>query len=238
MSKKTLIIIGIIIGVIALVLVSGIIWYNSGINAVKTDNPETKVIEIAEKTRTEGILELLKNEQLIKNKLAVAAYIKLNHIKGLQAGKYQLSQNMSAKEILEKISSGDVYNENIKITFKEGKNMRWIAKTIAEHTNNTEEDVFSLLKDQDYINSLIEKYWFLTEDITDENIYYPLEGYLYPDTYIFENKDVSVKNIFNIILNNTDKVLNKYKTQIEQSGRSVNEILTIASIIDATVSIS
>ena len=143
MNKKTLIIIGTIIGVIVLVLVSGIIWYNSGINAVKTDNPETKVIEIAEKTRTEGILELLKNEQLIKNKLAVAAYMKLNNIKGLQAGKYQLSQNMSAKEILEKISSGDVYNENIKITFKEGKNMRWIAKTIAEHTNNTEEDVFS-----------------------------------------------------------------------------------------------
>jgi len=232
MNKKTLLIIGIVVGVIVLALISGIIWYNTGLNAVKKDNPETKVIEIAEKTRTEGILELLKNEQLIKNKFAVAAYIKLNHIKGLQAGKYQLSQNMSAKEILEKISSGDVYNENIKITFKEGKNMRWIAQTIAEQTNNTEEDVFSLLKDADYINSLIEKYWFLTEDITNENIYYPLEGYLYPDTYIFENKDVSVKNIFNIILNNTDKVLNKYKTAIEQSGRSVNEILTIASIIE------
>ena len=232
MKNKTLIIAGTVIGIIALIFIIGIVWYNTGLGAVKKDNAETKVIEIEEKTRTEGILELLKNEGLIKNKFAVAAYIKLNKIKGLQAGKYQLSQNMSAKEILEKISSGDVYNESIKITFKEGKNMRWIAQTIAEHTNNTEEDVFSLLKDTEYINSLIEKYWFLTDDITNENIYYPLEGYLYPDTYIFENKDVSVKTIFNIILNNTDKVLKNYQSQIEQSGKSVNEILTIASIIE------
>ena len=151
MNKKTKIILG-IIGAIVLVIVAGIIWYSTGIQAVKSDNSETKIIEIEEKTRTEGILELLKNEGLIKNKFAVAAYIKLNKIKGLQAGKYQLSQNMSAKEILEKISSGDVYNESIKITFKEGKNMRWIAETIAEETNNTEEDVYSLLKDKEYIN--------------------------------------------------------------------------------------
>ena len=158
--------------------------------------------------------------------------MKLNGVKGLQAGKYEISQNMSAKDILNKISSGDVCDENIKITFNEGKNIRWIAGTIADKTNNTEEDVYELLKDEEYINSLIEKYWFLTEDIINENIYYPLEGYLYPDTYIFENKDVSVKTIFNIILNKTDKVLQKYKTQIEQSGKSIHEILTVASIIE------
>ena len=232
MKKNTIIIIGIIIGVIALILISGIIWYLTGIKAVNKDNSETKIIEIQEKTRTEGILDLLKKEDLIRNKYAVGAYMKIHGIKKLQAGKYELSQNMSAKDILNKIASGDIYNENVKITFKEGKNMMWIAATIAEKTNNTEDDVYSLLKDKEYINSLIEKYWFLTEDITDENIYYPLEGYLYPDTYIFENKDVSVKTIFNIILNNTEKVLKKYQTEIKQSGRSIHEILTIASIIE------
>ena len=231
MNKKTLII-GIIIGVILLICIFAIILYTTGLNAVNKKNPETKVIEILEGTRTEKILDLLKKEELIKNKYVSAIYIKLNNVKGLQAGKYKLSQDMSLKEILNKISSGDVYNENVKITFKEGKNMRWVAQTIAEQTNNTEEDVFSLLKDTEYIDSLIEKYWFLTEHIKDENIYYPLEGYLYPDTYIFENKDVSVKTIFNIILNNTEKVLQKYQTNIQQSGRSVHEILTIASIIE------
>ena len=232
MKNKKIIILGIVIGIIALIILSTVIWYTLGIGSVRKDNPETKIIEIQEKTRTEGILDILKKESLIKSKYAVALYIKLNNIKGLQAGKYELSQNMDAKDILKKISLGEVYDESIKITFNEGKNMRWIAETIAEKTNNTEEDVYELLKDEDYINSLIEKYWFLTYDIKDDNIYYPIEGYLYPDTYIFENKDVSVKTIFNIILNKTEKVLQKYKNQIEQTRRSVHEILTIASIIE------
>ena len=231
MNKKTVIVLG-IIGAIILIIIACIIWYSTGIKPVKKDNAETKIIEIEEKTRTEGILDILKKESLIKSKYAVALYMKLNGIKGLQAGKYEISQNMSAKDILNKISSGDVYDESIKITFNEGKNMRWIAETIAEKTNNTEEDVYALLKDEEYIDSLIEKYWFLTEDITNENIYYPLEGYLYPDTYIFENKDVTVKTIFNIILNKTDKVLQKYKAEFEQSGKSIHEILTVASIIE------
>lgn len=230
MNRKK--IIGIIIGIIIVLIVLGIIWYKSGLKAVKKENAETKIIEIQEGTRTEGILELLKKEQLIKSKFASAIYIKLNGVKGLQAGKYQLSQDMSAKDILNKISSGDVFDESIKVTFKEGQNMRGIAETIAEKTNNTEEDVYNLLKDKEYINSLIEKYWFLTETITNENIYYPLEGYLYPDTYIFENQDVSVKTIFNIILNNTDKILKKYETQMNQRKISVHQVLTIASIIE------
>jgi len=230
--KNIKIIIGIVIGVIILGIISIFIWYKSSLHEVKKENAETKIIEIQEGTRTEGILELLKKESLIKSKWASAIYIKLNGIKGLQAGVYQISQDMSTKDVLAKISSGDVYDETIKITFKEGKNMRWIAETIAENTSNTEEDVYELLKDKEYINSLINKYWFLTDVITNENIYYPLEGYLYPDTYIFENKDVSVKTIFNIILNNTDTVLKKYQTQISQSGRSVHQILTIASIIE------
>ena len=75
-------------------------------------------------------------------------------------------------------------DETVTITFKEGKNMRYIVSTIAEKTNNTPNDVYNLLKDKDYITSLIDKYWFLTDEIKDEDIYYALEGYLLPDTYI------------------------------------------------------
>ena len=42
---------------------------------------------------------------------------------------------MPLSEILKKISSGEIFDESVKITFKEGKNMRWIAKTIAEKKN-------------------------------------------------------------------------------------------------------
>ncbi len=232
MKNKTLIIILSIIAAIVVILIAGIIWYKVGTGAVNNNNTENIVIEIEEGTRTEGILNILVENKLIRSKIVAGAYIKLHGIKGLQAGKYQLSQNMMLEEILNKISSGEVYDETVKITFQEGKNMRWIAKTISEKTNNTEEEVFNLLKDEQYIKDQIEKYWFLKDIITDENIYYPLEGYLYPDTYIFENADVSVKTIFNTMLNQTDKVLSKYKAQGGSSGRSIHEILTIASIVE------
>jgi len=93
-------------------------------------------------------------------------------------------------------------------------------------------DVYELLQDEEYIDSLIEKYWFITDEIKQEDIYYPLEGYLKPDTYIFEDKDVSVKYIFSYVLNYTDKQLDEYKDEIEKSGLTVHQILTIASIVE------
>ena len=208
------------------------IWYKSSANPVNTDNPKETIIEIKKGTKTEDIVKELKQNELIKNELATKIYIKLNGIKGLQAGKYNLSQKMSLNEILSTISSGKIFDETINITFNEGKNMRWIAKEIASKTNNTEEDVFNLLKDEDYIDGLIEKYWFLSEKIKDSNIYYPLEGYLFPDTYKFKNKDVTVKEIFETLLNNMDKALTDVKEQGKATGKSVHEILTIASIIE------
>ena len=231
MSKKIIIIIT-IISVIIVLTIASILGYNNGLKPVNKDNNKAEIVEIEQGTRTEGIINLLKEKKLIRSSLATKIYIKLNKVKNLQAGKYELNQSMPLSEILKKISSGEIYDESVKITFKEGKNMRWIAKTIAEKTNNTEEDVFNLLKDETYIDSLIEKYWFLSDTIKDQNIYYALEGYLYPDTYKFENANVSVKTIFNIILNNTDKVLSDYKQEIENKKISVHNLLTIASIIE------
>lgn len=154
-------------------------------------------------------------------------YAKLNHITNLQAGKYELNNAEDLATILLHIQNGEVVNEEVKLTFVEGKNMRSIAKTIAAKTVNTEEDVFNLLKDETYIDSLIEKYWFLTDDIKNDTIYYPLEGYLLPDTYIFENEEVSVKTIFNVMLNYMKDFLQAYQGKFDYS---VHELLTLASI--------
>ncbi|MCI9063264.1 MAG: endolytic transglycosylase MltG [Clostridia bacterium] len=234
MNKTIKISLGIIIPVvIIMVIVISIIWYQRQIKAVDYKSTgETKIIEIAPGTGTVEIVDLLKENNLINSTLATKIYIKLNNIKGLQAGKYQLSTDMPLEAVLTTISSGEVFDERVNITFLEGKNIRWYAAKIAEQTNNTEEDVYNLLQDKNYIQSLIDKYWFLNSDIQNTDIYYPLEGYLYPDTYTFENADVSVKEIFNIILNHTDKVLSKYKAQIQNSQYSIHQILTIASIVE------
>ena len=121
-------------------------------------------------------------------------------------------------------------NEEINITFLEGKNIRWIAKKIASETNNSEEDVYKVLEDKEYTKSLIDTYWFLDDVILDKDIYYPLEGYLYPDTYTFKNKDITVEEIFEAMLNQSDKVLTKYKDKL--SNLSIHKVLTLASIVE------
>ena len=104
--------------------------------------------------------------------------------------------------------------------------------TIANATNHTEDEVYELLQNDEYIDSLIQKYWFLTEEIKNENIYYPLEGYFFPDTYEFENKDVKLETIFETLLDQMDEKLKTYQKDIKQSNHSIHEILTISSIIE------
>ncbi len=133
MSKKIIILIT-IISVIIVLTIASILGYNNGLKPVNKDNNKAEIVEIQQGTRTEGIISLLKEKKLIRSSLATKIYIKLNKVKNLQAGKYELNQSMPLSEILKKISSGEIFDESVKITFKEGKNMRWIAKTIAEQT--------------------------------------------------------------------------------------------------------
>lgn len=231
MNKKKLIMA--IIVLIFLVIIGTVVWYNTSISPVDKNNKEKISVEIPIGSTKDSIAQILKDNDLIKSKLAFKIYVKLNKVSDFQAGKYELYKTMNVEEITKTLKTGKLYVENqVAITFIEGKTMNWYAEKIAEETNNTKEQVFDLLKNEEYIDSLIEKYWFLTEEIKNDDIYYPLEGYLFPDTYFFENKDVSVKEIFEELLNQTEKVLNKYKDDIEKSKYSVHEILTIASIIE------
>lgn len=229
---KNKIIFFIIIIIILTLAILPILWYNINISSVSNKDEEI-IIEIELGSTTNNIIEKLKENKLIKSKLAFKIYTKLNKTSSFQAGKYRLNKNMNVKEIIEVLQKGVVYSkEQFTITFIEGKNFRWIAKKIEETTNNTADEVYNLLKDEEYIDYLIEKYWFIDNSIKNKNIYYSLEGYLFPDTYTFKNKDVTIKEIFETLLNKMDKVLSEYRTKLEEDNYSVHKILTVASIIE------
>lgn len=196
---------------------------------VSNDKKEVSIV-IENGSTISDIAALLKKEGLIKNENFFKLYVKLKKVSNVYAAKYYFSPSMNLDEIINTLNEGG-YNENeISITFKEGINMRGIAKLIKENTSNSEDDVYKKLKDEKYLNSAIEKYWFLTDDIKNSKIYYSLEGYLFPDTYRFNSKDVTVEEIFNKMLDQMEKELNKYKKQIENSKYSVHELITLASI--------
>jgi UPF0755 protein len=209
--------------------------YNTSLKAYDINDKTTFEIEIPAGSTYYSISDLLYDKQLIKSKTIYKVYLKLNPpTKELKAGFYTVSRSMDLKTIISVLEAGgnSVNPDEIKITFREGLNMRGIAKVIAENTNNTEKDVFNLLKDSDYINGLISKYWFITDEIKDDEIFYPLEGYLFPNTYNFINKDVTVEEIFEVMLNEMDKQLTPLKEELEKSEYTVHEILTLASIIE------
>ena len=199
----------------------------------KVSNNDTLKEIVIEQGSIKSIAITLYNNNMIKSKLAFNIYVRINGKTNLKAATYSLSENMGTRKIVEILSKGYA-SDSAKntITFKEGINIRKIASIIAEKTNNTEEDVYNLLENEEYLNSIINKYWFLTEDIKNTNIYYSLEGYLYPNTYAISSSNTKIEEIFTKMLDETDKQLSKYRDLIENNTLSVHEILTLASIVE------
>lgn len=226
--KKITIVLMILLALVIIAGIGGLVWYTTSLKA-PAKSEEIHLVTIPEGKGISAIAELLENEGVIKNAIACKIYCRINNVTKLQAGNYEMNAQFDTPTILAQIAGGSVVSSEVRITFIEGKNMKWYAKTISENTNNTEDDVFNLLKDEEYIDSLIEKYWFITDEIKNEDIYYPLEGYLLPDTYTFESKDVTVKEIFDVILGFTDKFLSKHKDEFKYT---VHQTLTLASMAE------
>ena len=157
--------------------------------------------------------------------------MKLNHVNNIQAGVYELNKTMSTKEILNKLSTGKVVSDEVTVTFVEGKRIPYYVSVIANNFNISEEEINATLNDKEFLKELINKYWFISDDILNKDIYYPLEGYFFPDTYNFR-KEASLKEIILTLINGLEKKLAPYKTEIENSGYSAHQILTLASIVE------
>jgi len=229
MKLKRILIALLVLGVCLIIFI--ICLYNYNLTSI-SDNKEEKIVTIEEGSIS-SIGKTLKENNLIRNEFIFKVYIKLNKINNLKASTYNLNENMSLKEIVAILEEGNSYNpDEIILTFKEGKNIRSIANTISENTNNTFDDVIIKVNDETYIDTLIEKYWFLTSDIKNSKIYYDLEGYLFPDTYAFLNKDVSIETILETMLDETENKLEPYKEKIQNLNLSIHDFFTLASIVE------
>lgn len=230
MKKKKLIIVISLI-VVLIVFLIGLYFY--GLTPV-SKSEKTTLFTINSGESKVKIVEKLKESGLIKSKISLIIYLGINRGFNLQAGKYELSPNMSAKKIIKKINAGEIKDskENtFTITFIEGKRFINYAEQIAKATNTKTEEVLNTLNDKEYLSELINEYWFLTNTILDSSIYYPLEGYLYPSTYEFYNNS-GVKDIVKVMLDTFGSKLKTYEEEINNSKYSVHEIISMASIVE------
>lgn len=179
------------------------------------------------------VIKNLKTANLVKGEIPLLIYVFFNGDLNLQAGNYELDRNMSATEIIKKIANGDIIDERktITLTFVEGKRLKSYVKLISDNFGVSEEDIINKINDEEFLKTLIDKYWFITEDVLNKDLYYPLEGYLYPSTYEFYTNS-TVETIIYRMLDEMGKKLESFKDKMTEKKLSVHEVLAMASIIE------
>jgi len=188
----------------------------------ESDNSEIEVI-IPSGSTTDDIADILIENELILNKLVFKLIAKdLGYDTKFKAGTYHLNQSMDNKEIIEMIAKGDVYIETVTFTIPEGFELVQIVDRLES----------SELIDKDkFLNELVNgefNYKFL-EFINRDTM---LEGFLFPDTYKVEI-GASEHEIINKMLNKFDLVFkNEYYDRLKEIDMSLNELITLASIIE------
>ena len=218
----------IIIVLVVLLMIGGFIgtWFYL---QSPVDSSDDKIIEVEIKsgTTSTGIGEILKEKKLIKSVNLFKLYLKINHVGSLKASTYKFRKSMSLEEIVEELEVGVVNNDNaIKMTFKDGERITDYAKVISDTIHMDYDSCIAVFKDREYVKTLIPNYWFLTDEILNEDIYYPLEGYLAPETYLFD-PDATIYDIIERLLKQTEKNLNDYKDMMQDNP---HYYMTMASI--------
>ncbi len=219
----------VIISIVFIVLIIGIICFVILLEPVNKNKKEI-LFKVDNGSSKITIVNNLKKENLIKSKYATYLYLYLNKNIVLMDGTYKLSNSMSTRDIIYNISTGkNEENKGVTLTFVEGKSLTTYARSIANAFSYNYDDIINKLNNKNYLNSLINKYSFLDDKILNDDIYYPLEGYLYPDTYTFK-KNATVEEIIDVMLNNFDKHLKEF--DYTKSNYNIHELVTLASIVE------
>lgn len=225
-------IIGIISGIAVVLIIAIIVFYNVGISSTSSKDEEV-IVTIEQGSTASQMLDVLDEAGLVNNKLCGKIFLKLNHYDNLQANTYVLNKNMSLSEIFSIIENPDIqYILLSKLTIKEGTTIPEVAKEFAEILNISADEVIEQWDDQDYLKSLIDEYWFIDESILDKDILYPLEGYLYPETYYITEKEPDLKSMTKLALDMMDKTLSSYQEDIEKMDWTPHQFLTFASVVE------
>lgn len=223
-----------IILIVAVVLITGgAFFYLGGIGAVDAKNNDTITVNIPSGSGASSIVDILDENGLVKNKLCAKIHAKINGYDSLQANSYMFNKSMTLPEMFEAINTGDFeYISKEQFTIIEGATIPQAAEAMAQELPYTEKEILAAWSDKDYLNELIEKYWFITDDVLADGIMYPLEGYIYPETYFVTDENATIEDITAVMLDKTDEELSERKEAIEKSGRSVHEFLALSSIVE------
>lgn len=185
-------------------------------------NPVEKTISVAD---MDYVADQLKNEGLIEYKGLFKFYCKISHAaQKLDPGSYELSTDFDYRALVKKMNQGSGAAVTVDVTFPEGFNMKQIFERLAENKVSSYDDLMKAAADFSY------NYSFLNEE--DKGDASRLEGYLFPDTYTFYVYMEPSSAIGKFLDNYNLKVTDEMKQQAADMGYTMDQIVTIASMIE------
>ncbi len=220
--------------VLVILITGGIIIYQSGISAVDPKNEETVTVNIPSGSGASSIVYILDDAGLVKNTTCAKIQARIGRYDSLQANTYVFSKSMSLSEIFTAINEGDFnYISKEEIQIIAGDTIPEIAEAMSQQIPFAKDEILAVWSDEKYLKTLIDKYWFITDEILDAAVLYPLEGYLYADSYFILESDPSIESMTEMALDKMDEKLSERKDEIKAMGFTIHEFLTMTSIVTA-----
>lgn len=199
-------------------------------------------VQIPDGSNVQEIGTTLEKAGLVKHGLIFSFYAKYKNYTDLKAGYYNLQKSMSTEDLLKELQKGgtDEPQEPVlaTLTIPEGYTIDQIAQAVGQLQGDFKEpltaDAFlAKVQDETFISQEVAKYPSLLESLPtkDSGARYRLEGYLFPATYSIK-ESTTVESLIDEMLAAMDKNLSPYYSTIKSKNLTVNELLTIASLVE------
>ncbi len=175
----------------------------------------------------EGVIRIsknLKDSGIIKNDVlwTLIAILTREENKILE-GLYFLNKNMNELLCFKSIRYGFSLVPYVKITIPEGYNLKQISKIISGNLDIPYDSVYSFFISPEKIKPIFEKF-----NLTPQNT---LEGYIFPDTYIFPSGaslyEIGIRGVENLL-----KVLKEIGYDTLHKKMDLHKLLILASIVE------
>ncbi len=185
----------------------------------------TAVINVQDENDFGGVVKQLKDQGIINYKWAFRLFSAVtNGREKIAVGTYELNTDMDYRAILNNLGSSSSSRMSTAVTIPEGYSVKQIFQMLEDKGISSVEKLEDMAANHDYAFSFLQDI-----PLGDPN---RLEGYLFPDTYEFYMGE-DPRFILNKMLVNFDaKVTDEMRQKIADSGRTVRDVIIVASMIE------
>ena len=230
---------------LALISAGGYFGYQyvqSSLLPVDVNSKEYVTVQIPEGANVQEIGSTLEHSGVIKHGVIFAFYAKYKNYSDLKAGYYNLQKSMSTEDIIKELQKGGTAEPQepslADLTIPEGYTIEQIAQAVGQLKGEFKEpltaDAFlAKVQDDNFISQEVAKYPNLLESLPtkESGARYRLEGYLFPATYSIK-ESTTIESLIDEMLAAMDKTLTPHYSAIKSKNLTVNELLTIASLVE------